>query len=424
MSCNWWRWLWGIVPLLVLSWVAVQAEQGRIETDLRARATLALARGGMGWTAVELTGRDAILQGLSGDEAEPQKAAGLLSQVWGLRVVENKIDLAPKAEKYTWTAGRRGNRIRITGHVPNRATRKIILGVAKANFPTFEVLDRMETTRGVPSQDTWLGGVSFALKQLAGLKRGDVRLEGLGFWISGEAEDVATYRAIKSALGNSLPKGIKLTDDLVTAPVVSPFTWSAHLQEGRLVLSGYVPSEANRAELLAAAKAEMTAAPVVDKMQPGDGAPQGWSIAAVASVRELGRLLAGNAELQDGHLVLSGLAGDGATAEAVRGALHAGMPASIKLTVHIKTKELPPPLPPSFPAPEAAPATAATTPAPTQASKGSPGSSQSAAAAQPSAPSPPPPESKPHDTSLPSAPPREPQGKADRSASAPLTVGA
>ena len=83
--------------------------------------------------------------------------------------------------------------------------------MAKANFPGFEVLDRMETTRGVPSVDTWLGGVSFALKQLAALKRGDVRLEGLGMWISGEAEDVAAYRAVKSALANNLPKGIKLT---------------------------------------------------------------------------------------------------------------------------------------------------------------------------------------------------------------------
>jgi OmpA-OmpF porin, OOP family len=416
MRCNWWRWLWGIVPLLVLSWVAIQAEQGRIETDLRARASAALAQGGMGWTAVELTGRDAVLLGLSGDEAEPQKAASLLSHVWGLRVVENKIDLAPKAEKYTWTAGRRGNRIRITGHVPNRATRKIILGVARANFPSFEVLDRMETTRGVPSPDMWLGGVSFALKQLASLKRGDVRLEGLGFWISGEAEDIAAYRAIKSALGNNLPKGIKLTDDLVTPPVVNPFTWSAQLEQGRLVLSGYVPSEAARAELLAVARAGTTDVAVLDKMQPGEGAPQGWNVAAAASVRELARLLAGNVDLKDGGLVVSGLAGDGATAEAVRGALRAAMPASIKLTEHIKTKELPPPQPPPLPAPVAAPPTPP--PTPTDASKETQGAR--ATAALPSAsPQLPPSESKP--VPAPSTPPPGPvpSGNAGRSTSAP-----
>ena len=40
-------------------------------------------------------------------------------------------------------------------------------------------------------------------------------------------------------------------------------------------LSGYVPSEAARGELLAAAKASVRGT-VIDQMQPGDGAPQGW----------------------------------------------------------------------------------------------------------------------------------------------------
>ena len=78
--------------------------------------------------------------------------------------------------------------------------------------------------------------------------------------IAGEAEDVAGYRAVKQALANSLPKGIKVTNDLVTAPVVSPFTWAAQLADGRLVLSGYVPSDAVRADLVAAAKASFPAA--------------------------------------------------------------------------------------------------------------------------------------------------------------------
>ena len=51
----------------------------------------------------------------------------------------------------------RRKRIRLTGYVPNRPTRQAILGVAKANFPSFEVVDRMNLARGVPSADMWLG---------------------------------------------------------------------------------------------------------------------------------------------------------------------------------------------------------------------------------------------------------------------------
>ena len=58
MKCNWRRWLWGIIPLLVLSWVAVQAEHARLERDLAARTSVALAQGGLAWAMVEFSGRD------------------------------------------------------------------------------------------------------------------------------------------------------------------------------------------------------------------------------------------------------------------------------------------------------------------------------------------------------------------------------
>jgi OmpA-OmpF porin, OOP family len=349
MRCNWWRWLWGIIPLLVLSWVSVQAEHKRMEADLRGRAALALSQAGMSWAATRFQGRDAILEGQAGDDAEPLRAGELLRGVWGVRVVENKAELLPKVAVFTWSARRRGNRIRLMGHVPNRAMRMAIRGVAKANFPGFEVVDRMETARGVSSLDAWLGGVGFGLKHLAALKRGDVHLRDLDLWIGGEAEDVAGYRAVKSALANNLPKGIKLTGDLVTAPVVSPFTWSAQLTDGRLVLAGYVPGEAAHADVLAAAKARFGTVAIVDQMQPGDGAPKGWSGVAVASLGALARLQAGSVELKDAALVVSGLAGDAAAAEAARAALRAALPSSMKLTDQIKAKEPPPAPEPTAP---------------------------------------------------------------------------
>ena len=101
--------------------------------------------------------------------------------------------------------------------------------MTKASFPGFEIVDRTTLARGVPSNDVWLAGVSFGLKQLTSIKRGDVRLEDLGLAVAGEAEDIPGYRAIKQALANSVPKGIKVTADRVTAPVVSPYMWAAQL---------------------------------------------------------------------------------------------------------------------------------------------------------------------------------------------------
>jgi OOP family OmpA-OmpF porin len=349
MRCNWRRWLWGIIPLLVLSWVVVQAEHRRLEKDLAERARLALIQGGFSWAQAAFQARDAVLAGRAPQEGEPGKAASALGAVWGVRVVENKADLLDKVEKYVWTASRRNNRIRLSGLAPSIDVRRAILGVTKASFPGFEIVDRTKLARGVASSDIWLAGVSFALKQLTAIKRGDVRLEDLGLSIGGEAEDVGAYRSIKQALAYGVPKGIKVTADVVTAPVVSPYLWSAHTADGRIVLSGRVPNDAVRAELVVAAKVGLPNAAVVDQMEPGEGAPQGWSAMALAILREMGRLEGAGVDMKDAALVVSGVAGDAATAEAIRATLRAAVPATIKLNDQIRVKEPPPAPPPSPP---------------------------------------------------------------------------
>ena len=100
----------------------------------------------------------------------------------------------------------------------------------------------MNTARGVPHVDTWLAGLSFALKQLASLKRGEVRLEDLSLSIAGEAEDAEAYRNLSAALkAGALPKGITLASVQITAPVASPFMWSAQFAGDQIILSGHVP---------------------------------------------------------------------------------------------------------------------------------------------------------------------------------------
>jgi OmpA-OmpF porin, OOP family len=349
MKCNWRRWLWGIIPLLVLSWVAVQAEHGRLERDLVARTGTALAQSGMPWAMAEFNGRDAILTGRAPEEGEPGKAAETLAAVWGVRTIDNRAGLLDRAETYWWAASRRNNRIRLTGLAPSISARQAILGVAKATFPGFEVVDRTSLARGVPSTDLWMAGVSFGLKQLTSIKRGHVRMQDLELAVAGEADDIAAYRAVKHALANSAHKGVKVTSTEVTAPPVSPFTWAAEIVQGRLVLSGYVPNDAVRADIVAAARGSLPGVAIVDQMEPAEGATQGWADGAVASLRELSQLEGGSAQIKDAALIVVGTAEDAAAADAIRARLRAAVPPTIKLSEQIKVKEPPAPPPPASP---------------------------------------------------------------------------
>src|SRR5262249_15085597 len=170
-----------------------------------------------------------------------------------------------------------------------------------------------------------VGGGQLRSEAATSIKRGHVRMQELELAVVGEAEDIAGYRTVKQALANSVPKGIKVTSDEVTAPVVSPFTWAAEIAHGQFVLSGYVPNDALRADIVAAAKENLPSAAIVDQMEPGEGAAQGWREAVVACLRELSRLEVGSAQLKDAALVVMGTAEDAATANALRARLRAAM---------------------------------------------------------------------------------------------------
>ena len=356
MRCNWQRWLWGLIPLLMVSWAAIYVERERIQEDLVERANAALAGEGSRWANVEASGRDITLTGRAAQEGEPPRAEEALRKVWGVREVENRSILPPKVEPFIWAARRRGNRIRLTGYVPDRATQRAVLGLTKAAVPGLEVVDRMNTARGVPAPDTWLAGLSFALKQLSLLKNGDARFEDLALTISGEAEDVAAFKAVNMAMKSGLPKGIKLASVQIVAPAVTPYTWSAQFAGGQLVLAGNVAGgEKGRQDFLAAAKAAAPGLSVVDRMEFGEGAPQGWANVAIALINEVVKLDSGAIEMKDTALTVGGIAQDEAHAQAVRSALRSAIPPAYTLIDQVRVREVkaPPPPPPQVKSGEA-----------------------------------------------------------------------
>lgn len=367
MKCNPLRWLWGLIPILALSWLTVQFEHGRIESDLAARVGDKLKSAGLGYAKVAFTGRDGLITGEASDEAEPLKVRELAEGVPGVRIAEDRSTLIEKVANFTWSATRNGNRVHLRGMTPNEATRQSIVGLARTTFPRAEVVDEMAIRRGVPSQDTWLSGVSFGMKQLSGLKAGEARLDGLGLAVSGEAETLDGYKGVKTALANQLPRGIRLTDEKVTAPIVKPYLWGARALGRQLTLTGFVPGERVREEILAAAKAAFPGATLADQMQVGEGSPSGFVNAALTSLKHLARLEEGRADANDTRMTISGTANDAATADQVREGMRAGMPLTFALVDQIRVREIAPPQPPVIqaqPAPAPPPPAVVPTPPP------------------------------------------------------------
>lgn len=94
MRCNPSRWLWGLIPVAMLSWGTYYRERPNVEADLTVRATEALEAAGQSWAKVTMTGREAVITGRAQKDGDPKAALDIVRGVWGIRTVQLKTDLA------------------------------------------------------------------------------------------------------------------------------------------------------------------------------------------------------------------------------------------------------------------------------------------------------------------------------------------
>ncbi|MEZ5817940.1 MAG: OmpA family protein [Hyphomicrobiaceae bacterium] len=339
MKCKPWRWLWGLIPILMLGWIAILGEREHIEADLTSRTTTVLERSGFGWASVQFEGRDAVLSGRAIEESDPPKAVAAALDTMGVRVVDNRATLVDTVASYEWTALRKDNRIRVNGSVPSDKSRRDVIGMVKANFPSLDVDDRMRLARGAPPVDVWLGGVGFGLKQLALLREGRIDLENTSISVSGTALDARSYRAVKAALSGQLPQGIRLKNEAVRPPTASPYVWSAERHGKEIALAGHVPNDGVRDEFMRAARRAVPGAKIVDRLEPAFGAPARFVEVASALLEQLGRLESGTAKIRDQVATLNGVAETAEQANQVKVAMAEGVLIAFRTSGQIRHRE-------------------------------------------------------------------------------------
>lgn len=336
LKCNPLRWLWGLLPLALLWWVGILGMQSRIEGDLAERVNQNLASNNLGWATVNFKGRDGMLVGRAEEESDQRRPAIEAAKVWGVRSLEDRIEVLQLVRNYVWNATAREGVLALTGYVPNEAARKAILGSVRTYFPKHKVEDKMELARGAPEQKQWLGGTAFALRHLAALKPGGrAGLEAAGLVIEGEADSSRAYETVRTAL-RSMPQGISLKNEKIIPPVVKPYTWGALLRGRQIELTGHVPSFEARDQIKAAATAALPGGSVVDRMTVASGAPVDWQKAASTALARLGQLRQGSAQMSDRQLTVTGFTETEPAAEAIRAALKREIPSSFAVTEQIR----------------------------------------------------------------------------------------
>lgn len=339
MNCRPSKWLWGLLPLVFVTALALYGVPRQIERDLTDRTAAVLQEKGLPWAIVTFSGRDAILEGLSFSRTERDAALRAIADIWGVRDVADNSNLIASPETYTWWARKEEEKVKIGGHVPTKDDRWAILGFVKAAMPELKISDKMVLAGGSPQRQAWLGSVSFALLQLGQLKTGTIHLAGTELNIDGEAKTTAAYQDLKTKLSTQLPSGMTLKSESISPPLAKPFAWRVKYISGTVSLTGHVPSEEIHIQILERTRNLFQGIKVVDAMELASGAPDNWLWAITTSLTQLHRLESGRVNLKDTALEIEGIAVDKLTARDVTASIHNGLPSSYRATENISVRK-------------------------------------------------------------------------------------
>ncbi len=285
--------LLGLVSLpalpFILWWGLYQSPQSAaaLETRLETAANTALQRAGIDWARAEMNGQKAILTGAAPSPDAVEEAARIVLRssgpggilLGGVAQVETRVKQAEPVRPYVWSATRtEAGGFVLAGHVPSKAVRETLMLEAQA-LARGPVEDRMVTAPGAPGGN-WQGVARFAITQAAELSAGSAVLSDLNLTVKGEAPDDAVRARLTAAVsGVAAPfRGAALIRG-------NPL-WSATIRDSALILSGAVPSEAERRSLMAAAR-QAFEGDVVDEMTVAGSPAEGWTPGARAGLVHL-----------------------------------------------------------------------------------------------------------------------------------------
>jgi len=329
--CNWPKWILpGIVTVLVLAALAAFSRMEAVEADLKDRATGALSAR-FAWASVDADGRDLSLSGQAPDETEIAAAIETAESIGGVRAVTSAATLPPVASPWLLEAERSGAKTVLTGHYASEASRELTRSAAEAAVPGDQIEDRRTQARGAPDDSDILA--AFVLAQLAGLSDGKISISDRSVTVSGQARSVDAHESLVGALSGKLPAEGTLAALTVAPAVIETYEFRARKEAGGILLEGYMPDDATRQAVLAAAKAADPAIAVEDATRIAAGVPDGidWSAASEFLVARLAALSSGTASIIGSDFSIEGRAKDTLAFEAVGQVLTGDLPAGLVL---------------------------------------------------------------------------------------------
>ncbi len=263
----------------------------------------------------------------------------------GYQLLSDLTAPLPVADPYRISAVRgEGGRVELSGVMPGTEAREDYVARAAEVFGAGNVGDNIAIARTVPDAN-WTGFAGFALGALGRMNDGSAVLTDHQLQLTGKVDDAETLANLGRFVGLGTPQGYTVETDLTLPPppLVNPFRVSAlRGANGRIALSGVMPSEAAKADYIARAGEVFGAGNVDDQITIARTVPdENWVGYAGFALGALGRMYDGYAILTGRQLLLFGKVPDTATADEIKQLVRLGTPQGYS----VETGLIPPPPP-------------------------------------------------------------------------------
>lgn len=277
---------------------------------------------------LEIVDRSVRISGQALNPDDHETVLASLSQVPPAGGVLEAVEITPAAVNgvYSWSAAVEAGTLLLSGHVPDATTRAAILERAKSIAPDLSVDDQMRFASGAPDDIDWLAATTEAMTALSKLSGGQASIRGKILDVSGDARDAEAFRRVQEELSTGLDSGLVLGTADIGMARVSPFEWVARRSDQGLALSGFVPSAAVRANILAASRLKFGTSEIKDKLKIAVGAPAGFEAAALTALQVLSRLDNAEVRILDGTVTATGTALNEIASKAVSRLMAEGLP--------------------------------------------------------------------------------------------------
>jgi outer membrane protein OmpA-like peptidoglycan-associated protein len=213
--------------------------------------------------------------------------------------------------------------IRLAGLAPSAGARGLVSTAARAST-TGEVTNAMVVQPGIGAPPAFAASADFALLQLGRLTAGQASLSGPVLTLTGAAASPEAKLEIERALAGALPAGLRSGNVTI---IVRPYWFEAQSDRSGVALTGYVPDQATRGALVAAAEAAGYTGKLRDELQIVGSAPASFGAAARQALGNLLRLDMGSVRVEDQTAILRGMTCRDVIRQEVETGMGAGLPA-------------------------------------------------------------------------------------------------